>query len=113
MLACIGEDLLIGRLGNENNFISLHHVSIEALLLLCGRHEENDLISYRLFKRFEKSHRDASITASSAFLTGRQAVLMSLSPHLTYFPLSYNFIINFHTYQHQSLVEKCSNLFFC
>jgi len=60
---CIGEDLLIGRVGNGNKFISLHHVSIVSLVFLlpCGRHEENDLISHRLFKGFEKSHRHSFI----------------------------------------------------
>jgi hypothetical protein len=60
---CIGEDLLIGSVGNDNKFISLHHVSFVSLLFLlpCGRHEENDLISHRLFKGFEKSHRDSFI----------------------------------------------------
>ena len=60
---CIGEDLLTARLGNENNSVSLRHVSIESLVFLlpCNRHEENDLISRRLFKGFEKSYRDSFI----------------------------------------------------
>jgi len=60
---CIGEDLLIGRVRNENKFISLRHVSIVSLVfpLPCGRHEVNDLISHRLFKGFGKNLRDSFI----------------------------------------------------